>query len=145
MRKKLGCEIVTGTYPNGNARKYFSFQGLQVLEPASRFARDKSPLAPTCKFMEIPGGGMGPDDQGSDELISSPDELDTALEEVVSRMTQLDSFAWQTQTAPMPLGVFKALEELTTLRHLHEKYSAYTDSFFVRKSPFHHGFLVTHH
>lgn len=97
-------------------------------------------MAPTCTFLAPQTGGTGPDGFGVDSLIPTPSELGNALVEVVSQLKHVDTFAWQTETAPMPFGVFKALEELTTLRHMHVAYSEYNDSFYSRESPSH---LVT--
>lgn len=56
--------------------------------------------------------GRGPDGNGEDKLIKSPEDLLACSVEVVSSLVSLELFGWETTVTPMPSGVFDALLKL---------------------------------
>lgn len=59
-------------------------------------------------------GGRGPDGNGEDARIKTPEEFVNCLVELISQFTSLRNFAWTT-TVPMPPQAVDALATLTTL------------------------------
>lgn len=65
-------------------------------------------------------GADGPDGDGEDERIKTPEQLIDCAVEVVGKLASLQKFSWTTPVLPMPAGVFQALSNLTTpLNSLH--------------------------
>lgn len=65
-------------------------------------------------------GADGPDGDGEDKRIKSPEQLIDCGVEVVDKLKSLEKFNWTTPVLPMPEGVFQALANLTTpLTSLH--------------------------
>lgn len=64
-------------------------------------------------------GGVGPDDNGEDHLLKSPAEFFACVDEIVSQLSSLQTFGWDTPFTPVPVGAFAALASLTTLTSLH--------------------------
>lgn len=70
-------------------------------------------------------GGRGPDGKGEDRLIKNAEQFAECITEVVSMLSLLQTFGWETGVTPMPRGVFDALARLTTLMDLRMAFSTY--------------------
>lgn len=69
--------------------------------------------------------GDGPDGNGEDPLIKNPDHFLDCCAEIVSQLTSLESFGWQTAVTPLPVGVFKALLKMQRLQALTLTFSVF--------------------
>lgn len=69
--------------------------------------------------------GIGPDGDGEDRLIKSANDFHDCIVEVVSQLSWLQTFGWDTSVTPMPAGVHGALSRLSTLTSLHLDMSIY--------------------
>lgn len=65
------------------------------------------------------GGGVGPDGKGADKLIKNESELESCMLEVVSQLSSLRRFAWDSPVFSMPIAVGEALEQAESFRALH--------------------------
>lgn len=70
-------------------------------------------------------GGRGPDGNGEDELIKNADQFTQRITEIVSKLTSLKAFAWETPVTPMPRGVYDVLAQLASLERLSLVFSTY--------------------
>lgn len=63
-------------------------------------------------------GGKGPDGDGEDVRVKSAADFVQCITEVVSMLSRLQTFGWETHVTPMPEGVFAVLKQLGTLKDL---------------------------
>lgn len=60
----------------------------------------------------------GPDGNGKDARIQSAEDFNNCAIEVISQLTSLETFGWDTPVTPLPLAAFNALAGLNTLTSL---------------------------
>lgn len=75
--------------------------------------------AGTFLDLELQAASSRAGSSGEQSLISSPEEFNECIIEVVAQMASLISFGWATFASPMPTGVFEALKVLPALTALH--------------------------
>lgn len=110
-------------------RRYFVHNDVTFVQPGQR-RHQPDPYQPTLlrhvlfksknPSLKKPSYcDSGPDCCGEDELIRSATQFRDCMTEIVEQLSALQTFRWHTPITSLPVGVFKALSQLSTLMHLH--------------------------
>lgn len=116
LGRGLGCEITTMT----NKRPGPSQPALV------RFFKQRGQR----EFVE-PLDADGPDGKGEDRFIKTPDQLENCLTEIVSQLTSLQTFEWQSPVMAMPIATCSALATVQTLTSLHLSFAEHRSTVYL--------------
>lgn len=95
--------------PHG--RGYFVHDDVEYLQPG--LAEDLTRKADAARINRY---GAGPDCNGEDPRIKSPDDFNSCITEIVAQLTSLTVLKWDTEITPIPPGVFKVLRDERELK-----------------------------
>lgn len=69
-------------------------------------------------------GGRGPDGNGEDKFIKTPEQFLESIVEVVTSLTSLQMLGWETPVTPMPRQIFETLRASATLTGLRLQFAS---------------------
>lgn len=115
LRAKHGKEITFEKEYQGFSSGSFLHRGKAYVAPG-RFQGRVTGDAHSYDYNHT--GGSGPDGKGEDARIRNPCQLESCLVDVLTRLTSLEEFMWDTPVMPLPRGAVPVLAARKTLARL---------------------------